>query len=101
MGFLDTIRNWSAAVAFAEVNEHDTARSIAGIPEQTAKARSSILQAIENMAAAAAFAEAGLFKEAADMADPGPVQREVRQRPSFLEIVGLQHAPVRVLVTTG
>ncbi len=101
MGYLNIIRSMAAAVAFAEANEHDTARSIAGIPAQPHKARSSIRQAIENIAAATAFAEAGLFREAADLAGPAPVGRMVPVRPSFLDIVGLQHAPVHVLVTTG
>ncbi len=97
MAYLDKIRNLSAAVAFAEAGEFDTARSMADV--KTRPGRSSVFQTLERVFAAAAFAEGGLFKEAQDLVDPVPQRRKAR--PSFIELVGLQHAPVHLVCVTS
>ena len=39
MAFLDRFQKWSAAIAFAEAGEFETARSISMIPSAAKKAR--------------------------------------------------------------
>jgi hypothetical protein len=98
MSYLDTIRNHGAAIAFAEAGEFEEAKGMAGV--RTGKARLGVLQYINRMMAAAAFAEGGLHEEARALADQGASTRVPQQRPSFIELVGLQHAPVHVLVSS-
>lgn len=101
MSFFDKIRNWSAAVAFAEVAEFDTATQISGMKSLPQTERVPLAERLQNLAVAAAFAEEGLYKEASALVNPKPVRASVKERPSFFEIVGLQNAPVRLLVTNG
>ncbi len=101
MAFLDTIQKWSAAIAFAEAGEFDTARQIAGIKGSPAESPSTLFERIEKMSVAVAFAEEGLFKEASDLLGPAQVREPEESRPSFLEIVGLQHVPARMYVMTA
>ena len=101
MAYLDKIRNWSAAIAFAEVGEFDTAREVAQIPLSTGPARRTVFDTMEKMAVAVAFAEGGLFKEASDLVTPAPIRERSANAPSFLELVGLEQAPVRMYVMTN
>lgn len=101
MAFLDNIRRLSAAVAFAEAGEYETAREVAESTTLPDEARSGILQSIQNMAVAAAFAEEGLHREAIDLLNPAPDRSMAPPKPSFLDVVGLQRAPVHVLVAAG
>ena len=100
MAFLDRIQKWSAAIAFAEAGEFDTARHIAGIEVSPAKSRATIFERIEKMSVAVAFAEEGLFNEASHLLGPAQVREREESRPSFLELVGLQHVPARMYVMT-
>ena len=97
MAYLEKLNKWAAAIAFAEAGEFDTARKIAEIEAPPVRARNTILQTLENMAVAAAFAEEGLHKEAAELMNP-TVWEPAPSKPSFIELVGLQHAPVSVYV---
>ncbi len=95
MTIISKIRNMSAAVAFAEAGEFDSARSIAGM--NSAPARSSLLETAERFFAAVAFAESGLFTEADNMAHPTAAPRQAKTAPNFLELIGLQHVPVHLV----
>jgi hypothetical protein len=99
MSYLETIRRWSSAVAFAEAGEFDTAREIAGVTASPPKGRYHIFQTLENMSMAVAFAEEGLFEEAQRFMTPASVRKRTEAVSSFLELVGLQNAPVHVLIT--
>ena len=59
-----------------------------------------LFERLERTFVAVAFAEAGLFREASDVVDPAPVRKRSGATPSFLEVVGLQHAPARMYVMT-
>lgn len=100
MSYLDTIRNYSSAIAFAEAGEFDDAKRLAGMAPNAGKAKSGILQYINKVFSAAALAEGGLHKEASELMDQAPATRGPKERPSFIELVGLQHAPVHVLVSS-
>lgn len=101
MAYLEKIRNLSAAIAFAEAGEFDTARSMANINTTPVRTRSRILDRLERVFAATAFAEGGLFTEAAEMASPAPEPRRAKAGANFLELVGLQHAPVHLVCVTA
>lgn len=98
MAFLDTIRKMSAAIAFAEAGEFDTARAIAQIETSPVRVRSAIFKTLENYAVAAALAEEGLHGAANDLVRP--VEPPVADGRGFLDLVGLQHATVHLYVTT-
>jgi hypothetical protein len=100
MSYLDTIRNHSAAIAFAEAGEFEEAKGVAGVETASGKAGSRILQYINRMFVAAAFAEGGLHKEATEIVEQAGSRQDRAERPSFIELVGLQHAPVHVLVAS-
>jgi hypothetical protein len=100
MAYLDKIRNWSAAVAFAEAGEVETACQMADVPKDSGRLLGAFFKAVEKTFMAAAFAEEGLHKEAIRALSPAPMRRLHVARPSFPDIVGLRNAPVYVYVTT-
>ncbi len=99
MAYLDRFRSIFAAVAFAEAGEFDTARSmVCDTPEP---ARSRVFKTLENAFAAVAFAEGGMFREAEELTGSAAPPRRVRSGVSFLDVVGLQHAPVHLVCVTA
>ncbi len=84
MSYLDTIRNYSAAIAFAEAGEFNQAKKVAGMESIETKARSGILQYINKVFSAAALAEGGLHKEASEMMDQAPATHGTKERPRFI-----------------
>jgi hypothetical protein len=112
--WMDKLRNYFAAVAFAEEGERDTALEIAGVSPEPARQRVSILAALNTAFAAAAFAEENYPEIARQILSENKrgsfagaiglkgvrVWRAVVPvlEPSFMEVVGLAGVNVRFAV---
>jgi len=79
----DKLRNYFAAVAFAEEGERDTALQIAGVSPGPARQSASMLVALNTAFAAAAFAEENCPEMARQILSGN-------RRGSFAEAIGLK-----------
>lgn len=110
MGFIEKIENLFAAVAFAEVGEHNTAREIAGIASPQEATSPGFVRGFENAFVAAAFAEADCRDMALEILDPDNKKNfasniglkgvkfwhaTVPFEESFMETVGLKGVRVK------
>lgn len=110
----EKIEAWFSAAAFAEAGEHETAMQLAGLEPNRASREVGVVRAFNRIFATAAFAEADCREMALEILDSEKTERgflanvglsgvSVRyglapvSQDLFLEIVGLQHAPVRYL----
>jgi len=80
----DRLEKWFSAVAFAEEGERETALQMVGMDPEPAKEGVSVLERLNTVFAAAAFAEENLHAEARQILEAG------NKKPSFLETVGLR-----------
>jgi hypothetical protein len=110
--WLKKLENWSAAVAFAEAGERDTALAMVGLKPREARQGVGLMETLNRTFAAAAFAEADCHEAAREILDPAPRKESFLAKvglkgvrvyyaiapatePSFLEAVGLVGAPAR------
>lgn len=78
-----------AAVSFAEIGEHETARELAGIRVRPAK---GVLNAWDRTFAAVSFAEAGWRETALETLEGKTARKRENSLESFLSTVGLGNA---------
>jgi hypothetical protein len=95
--FTQKIESWFSAVAFAEAGEHQTAIQVAAQTPVALERKRPVVEFFNRVFAAAALAEEGLHKDA-ERVYVGLPTVTVERKPSFLEVVGLNKAPVQLVL---